>query len=294
MILWYSQSKISVTPVASLPVPFTIVPLGAFGAEIVDVDLTAIDEDVARHLKTALARFQVLLFRKQELPPEAQLALTTHFGLLEAGVGRRPEGHQVPGYRDLLRLSNATDSQTIKYGMGWHSDGLAYARTPHGATLLHCISCPPGVGDTLFASQYLAYKALSTAYRELLSDLIWHLPDIPYSEVPQGKGLAQPFIRTHPLTGTPFLFCAPACQQIVGMTRAESAGILEHVHRQQILDTGVYRHAWQKSDTVIWDNCSLLHNRADVVDVATQGLRVMHRSATAGDYEAIECAAAGE
>jgi taurine dioxygenase len=277
------------TPAESPDLPFSVVPLGAFGAEIEGLDLNAVTDADARDLQATLARFQILVFRRQSLTPEAQIRLTRRFGVPEPGIARRPEGHQVPGHPDLLYLSNAPNSQTYNYGMGWHSDGLAYARTPHGVTMLHCIDCPPGVGDTLFASQYLAYDALSDAFQRVIGGLYWHLPDIPFSEVPPGKGLAHPLVRVHPQTGRPFLFCSPACRQILGMTREESAGILDVVHRIQVRKDVVYRHAWRKSDVVVWENCALLHSRADVVDVERQGLRMMHRSATAGDYEAIDC-----
>lgn len=280
------------TPAESQDFPFSVVSLGAFGAEIAGLDLNGVTDAYARDLRTALARFQILVFRRQSLTPEAQIRLTRCFGVLEPGIARRPEGHRVPGYPDLLYLSNATDSQTSNYGMGWHSDGLAYARTPHGVTILHCIDCPSDVGDTLFASQYLAYGALSGGFQRLISNLYWHLPDIPFSEIPPGRGLAHPLIRIHSQTGKAFLFCSPASRQILGMTRQESAGILDVVHSIQVREDFVYPHAWRKSDVVIWENYAVLHNRADVVDVERQGLRAMHRSATAGDCEAIDCEAA--
>jgi taurine dioxygenase len=272
--------------------PFSVVSLGAFGAEIAGLDLNGVTEAYTRDLRAALARYQILVFRRQSLTPEAQIRVTQCFGVLEPGIARRPEAHQVPGHPNLLYLSNETNSPTSNYGMGWHSDGLAYARTPHGPTILHCFDCAPGVGDTLFASQYLAYGALSASFQRLISDLYWHLPDIPFSEIPPGRGLAHPLIRVHAHTGKAFLFCSPASRQILGMTRAESAGILDVVHRIQVHEDFVYRHAWRKSDVVIWENCTLLHTRADVVDVRRHGLRVMHRSAAAGDWQAIDCDAA--
>jgi len=280
------------TPIERQDFPFSLISEGAFGAEIAGLDLNAVTGAHVRDLRVALARFQILVFRRQSLTAEAQIRLTRCFGVLEPGIARRPEGHQVPGHPELLCLSNAIDSETSNYGMGWHSDGLAYARKPHGVTILHCIDCPPGVGDTLFASQYLAYGVLSAGFRRLISNLYWHLPDVPFSEIPTGMGLAHPLIRVHSHTGKAFLFCSPASQQIRGMTRHESTGILDVVHRIQVHEDFVYRHAWRKSDVVIWENCALLHTRADVVDLKRHGLRVMHRSATAGDYEAIDCESA--
>lgn len=270
-----------------------VTSLGRFGAEIAGIDLKRpVDEDTARELRMILAKFQILVFRNQLTSPADQTRITRYFGPLEPGIARRPEGHQVPGHPNILKLSNKLGSPTLEYGSAWHSDGLAYARIPHGMTMLHCIDCPQGVGDTLFANQYEAYEAMPEGLQETLSCLYWYLPTMPYSEIPAGKGLAQPMVRTHSETGRRFLFCAPNACQIRGMTRYESERILKIVHEYQVRDEFVFRHAWRKLDIVMWENCALLHNRADVVDFATQGPRIMHRSATSGSFEAIECEAA--
>lgn len=273
--------------------PFEVITLSKFGAEVAGIDLKRpVNDETARHLRMVLARFQILVFRKQTFSPAEQSRITRCFGNPEPGIARRPEGHQVPGHADVLYLSNKPGSPTLDYGSAWHSDGLAYARVPHGVTILHCIACPPGVGDTLFANQYMAYEAMSESLRQTLKDFYWYLPRIPYSEIPSGKGLVQPMVRAHSETGRQFLFCSPSARQIRGMTRSESAVILKLVHEHQVREEFVYRHAWSELDVVLWENCTLLHNRADVVDFATQGLRVMHRSATSGSFEAIECEAA--
>src|ERR1700761_1134794 len=142
--------------------PFRVAPIGRFGAEVDGLDLgKPVEGETARHLRIALAKFQILVFRKQTCSPGGQIRLTRCFGDLEPGIALRPEGHQLPAYPDILYLSNKPGSPTLGYGSAWHSDGLAYARVPHGVTVLHCLACPPGVGDTLFADQYEAYGAMS-------------------------------------------------------------------------------------------------------------------------------------
>jgi taurine dioxygenase len=270
--------------------PFEVIPLGKFGAEVAGIDLKkSIDEDSTRQLRMILTKFQILVFRNQTISPADQIRIMRCFGPLEPGIARRPESHQVPGYPGILHLSNKPGSPTLEYGSAWHSDGLAYARVPHGITMLYCIDCPLGVGDTLFANQYEAYEAMSDGLREILSALYWYLPTMPYSEIPAGKGLAQPMVRTHSETGRKFLFCAPNACQVRGMTSYESGGILKVVHEYQVRDELVYRHAWRELDVVLWENCTLLHRRADKVDSTTQGFRTMNRSATSGCFEAIEC-----
>jgi taurine dioxygenase len=270
---------------SALVLAFT--PLGSFGAEVSGTSLQRpIDAETAGRLRMALDEFQFLMFRDQRLSPAEQGRLTHCFGDPEPGLARRPEGHQVPGHPEILYLSNKPGSVTVDYGMGFHSDGLAYARVPHGITMLHCIASPPHAGDTLFADQYRAYEFLPADVRAVAHDLYWYLPPIPFSEVPAGKNLAQPIARVHPRTRRPFVFCAPNAVQLHGLTSAESARILDVVHACQVREECVYRHAWRPGDTVVWENRTLLHSRAGAVDFATQGERVMHRSATSGDFAA--------
>jgi len=273
---------------------FDVVPLGVVGCEVRHFDLgtAAFDDSLASWLRSLLATYQVLVFRNQHLDPAQQVKFSRCFGDLESSLSRRPSTHQVSSHPDVLYLSNEPGSSTSEYGLGWHSDGLAYARVPHGATILHCLACPPGVGDTLFATQYGALDAMSRRFRTLLKALFWHLPDIPHSEVPASGGLVQPLIRTHPVTGREFLFCAPGASHIQGMTRLESAGILGIVRAFQARDELIYRHEWVPGDVVVWENCALLHTRADLVDYESQGLRAMLRSATSGDFAARDSEAA--
>lgn len=273
-----------------LDFPFAVAPLARFGAELSGLDLhRELPAGTAHHLRLALARFQVLVFRDVSLSPAEQLSLTRCFGDLESGLARRPESHQVPDHPGVLYISNQPGSQTSDYGMGWHSDGLAYARVPHGITMLHCIACPREAGGTQFADQYGAHAAMPAELRERVQGLHWYLPTIPFSEVPAGKQLAQPIVRTHPITGREFLFCAPAARRIHGLADDEAERVLARVREYQWREELVYRHAWREREIVVWENCTLLHSRSDVVDFQTQGLRAMHRTATAGAFAAFEC-----
>jgi taurine dioxygenase len=272
--------------------PFKVTPIGRFGAVIEGLDFNELmDIHTVWHLRRALATFQLLIFREQAISPRQQLRLTKYFGNLESGIARRPSTHQVEEYPELLYIRNTPGSPTLDYGSAWHSDGLAYARVPHGATVLRCIDCPPDAGDTLFANQYEAYDAIPESIRESMDGLYWYLPPIDYSEVPDGKSLVQPLIRTHPETGRNFIYHAPQASQLRGKTQAESARILDIINRCQVRGDLIYRHSWQPQDVIVWENCTLLHNRADTVDFATHGLRAMHRSATSGQFAAIECGA---
>lgn len=261
-----------------------------FGAEVVGVDLSrSIEAKLRKTLRALIAHYQLLVFRDQRISPEGQQAFTLCFGDPEPGIASRPANHQVNGHRGILHLHNRPGSATAEYGQSWHSDGLAYARVPHGVTVLRCKACPAGLGDTLFASQMVAYAAMLEDFQGRIEELYWHLPPMPFSEIPRDRGLAQPIVRNHPLTGRRFIYCAPNARQILGWTVERSAEILSVVHAYQLIESAIYRHSWRRDDVIVWENCSILHNRADAVDYAMHGLRELHRTATVGTFEAIEC-----
>lgn len=248
-------------------------------------------DDASAHLvRTYLARFQLLVFRDQTLSPAEQIKFTCLFGEPEPSLSLRPNDHKVADFPGVLRLHNRPGSPTLDYGQSWHSDGLAYARTPHGATILSCKACPDGVGDTLFSSQVLAYQAMPEDLRREIERLSWLLPPMPFSEVPDGKALVHPLVRTHPLSGQKFIFCAPNAQRILGMDIDQSTKLLARVRGYQLAASYQYRHRWRPGDLVVWDNCGLLHNRADIITYERHGLREMHRTATAGTFAATEIA----
>ena len=136
-----------------------------FGAEADDIgaDFRAVWE--------AFFAAQVLVFRAQKLSAAGFLAFARQFG--------RPEPHVIdqfhhPEHADILILSNVKqDGQPIGLadaGTYFHTD-YSYLQVPARATLLYSIQVPQKGGDTLFASMYAAYDALSDRMKTYLAGL---------------------------------------------------------------------------------------------------------------------------
>jgi hypothetical protein len=116
-------------------------------------------------LHQALAEHQVLFFRDQPLDAESHKALGRYFGELHIHPNTPgPEGHP-----EILPIHADGNSKRIA-GEYWHSDVSCDEEPPLGSILyLHTV--PPVGGDTLFASQYAAYDALSTRMKAYLEGL---------------------------------------------------------------------------------------------------------------------------
>ena len=113
-------------------------------------------------LLKAIAEHQVIFFRDQHPTHEQHKAFGRAFGELAihsavAGLDDHPE---------IVAIHADADS-TFVAGEDWHSDLTCDAAPPMGSILyLHTV--PETGGDTLFASMYAAYDALSERMKAYL------------------------------------------------------------------------------------------------------------------------------
>jgi taurine dioxygenase len=125
-------------------------------------------------------------------------------------------------------------------GEGWHSDVSCEVEPPRGG-ILHIEKCPPRGGDTLFATMYAAYDALSDRMKMYLEGMTArHGGEHVYRGLFKNYGLADtpsypraehPVVRTHPVTGKNALYMnAGFTRSLVGVPQDESDGILRHLH----------------------------------------------------------------
>src|SRR5262249_16331119 len=136
------------------------------GAEVDGLTLAKpLSNRQVEELHQALAEHQVLFFRDQPLDVESHKALGRCFGELHIHPNTPgPEGHP-----EILPIHADANSKRIA-GEYWHSDVSCDEEPPLGSILyLHTV--PRVGGDTLFASQYAAYDALSPRMKVYLEGL---------------------------------------------------------------------------------------------------------------------------
>jgi len=267
----------------------------AIGAEALGVDLSQpMDDALFREIERAWHEHSVLLFRKQALDDLQQVAFASRFGEL-ARTLKAYEGGKV--HPALMYVTN--EKKDGKYvgalpdgEMFFHSD-MCYLERPLSAAMLYAIALPPEGGNTLFASMYAAYDALSPDLRQKLEGRLAmnsYEPGYGTSNVkmrirtpasPSASSFAHPVFRTHPATRRRALYVNRLMTEyIVGMAREESDALLERVFDHQEQPRFQYEHRWQVGDLVIWDNRCALHARKDFP--ATH-LRKLRRVAVKGE-----------
>ena len=264
---------------------FRIAPVTpVIGAEIHGVDLGDVDDSTFHSLHTALMDHGVIFFRDQEITIEAQKAFGARFGELVV----HPNDPGVDGHPEVM-LIHADETSKRVAGELWHSDVSCDPEPPMGSILrLHTV--PDTGGDTLFASMYAAYEALSDRMKALLDGLsAVHDGGPYYREVNRiigrddgGKSYpsaVHPVVRTHPVTGRRALFVNRMfTQQIVDLPPRESDGVLamlfDHIQRPDFQ----CRFRWRPNSIAFWDNrCTQHHAIWDYWPHTRSGYRVTVR-----------------
>jgi taurine dioxygenase len=269
----------------------------ALGAEVIGLDLGAPMSDATfAEVHQAFLDHCLLVFRDQDLTPEAHVAFSARFGQLTEHV---IDQFLLPGHPQILRISNKKDAAgqnvgLVDAGRYWHSD-LSYAEIPSLGSMLYSLEIPPAGkgGDTLFANLRAAYEALPDTMKARLDGLeavymasrkrIKDDNRIRLNEEQEEAtpAVVHPVVRTHPETGRKALFVNPGhTDHIVGMDPAESRALLDELFEHATDDAFVYRHKWRLHDLVFWDNRCLMH----IADPPLPGYdRHMHRTTIEGD-----------
>src|SRR5437763_740204 len=186
------------------------------GAEISGVDIGRLMSDDSRsnpqmdEIHRALADNLVIFFRDQHITPEQHLACGRKFGELHIHPAAPHEGDDPA----QMKIHADKDSPRAN-GEGWHSDLSCDLEPPMGS-ILHIRQCPPHGGDTLFASMYAAYEALSDRMKAYLDGLTaLHDGTSVYRGLYANFGVADkaaypqaehPVLRTQPVTISSSLF----------------------------------------------------------------------------------------
>ena len=235
------------------------------GAEIGGVDLArplgnrALDE-----LHRALADNMVIFFRDQHITPEQHLGFGRLFGELHI----HPAAPHAPGHPELMIIHADKDSPRAN-GEGWHSDVSCDPEPPMGS-ILYIQTCPPEGGDTLFASMYAAYEALSDRMQRYLDGLTAiHDGEQVYRGTYANYGVADkpsypraehPVVRTHPVTGRKALYVNRGfTRRITGIPRDESEGVLRYLYEHMENPLFQCRFRWRENSIAFWDNRCVQH-----------------------------------
>lgn len=244
-------------------------PLGsAVGAEIAGIDLgEPLAPTALNTVKHALAEHGVVFFRDQSLTETQHIALARQFG--EINVNRFFS--HAEGYPEIA-LVVKEPRQTRNIGGGWHTDH-SYDQIPARGSMLYAREIPPRGGDTLFASMYAAYDALSDGLKRTLEGLRGvhssrHVFGVKRGDLEGRIGnyeaatqdATHPVVIVHPDSGKKALYVNPGFTiGFDGWTADESKPLLEYLYKHAARPEFTYRFQWKEGSLAFWDNRSTWH-----------------------------------
>jgi taurine dioxygenase len=235
------------------------------GAEVRGADLSQpLDERTFKEIHAALIDNGVIFFRDQHLTPAQQKAFGRLFGELHIHPAAPKE---VPEHPEILVIHADENSKHVA-GENWHSDVSCDLEPPMGS-ILYMHELPPVGGDTLFASMYAAYEALSEPMKRFLEPLTAmhegeHVYRGRYGVDDRGKVFPKaehPVIRTHPVSGRKALYVNGGfTTRIKQLPRPESDAVLQFLYRHVETPEFHCRFRWQVNWVAFWDNRCMQHH----------------------------------
>ena len=219
------------------------------GAEISGVDLSRpLSNATFDEIHRALAENQVIFFRDQHLTPQQHLAFGRLFGELHI----HPAAPHEPGEPALMKIHADRDSPRAN-GEFWHSDVSCDELPPMGS-ILYIRQCPPRGGDTLFASMYAAYEALSPAMKVYLKGLT-ATHDGTRIFGPGTPVSVHPVIIRHPVTRREVIFVnTDFTSHINELPRLEGQRVLQFLIDHCDKSEWTCRFRWKPHSIAFWDN----------------------------------------
>lgn len=244
---------------------------GSLGAEVRGLSLAKAGPADADRLKALLLEHLVLFFPDQHLSPDEHVAFGRLFGPLESHPNLAIDAER-PEFFEL----RATDGSG---GIAdeWHSD-LTCEPSPSQFAILQMKKCPAFGGDTMWASMYKAFEALSPPLQAFCEGLS-ALHDASAHGHPERKAI-HPVVRVHPDTGRKSLFVNHHfTRRIVELSQDESDMLLGHLRHWVASPRFTVRYHWSEGTLAMWDNRCTQHHVLD--DFA--GERVIQRVTVMGD-----------
>ncbi|MEO3474392.1 TauD/TfdA family dioxygenase [Roseomonas sp. CAU 1739] len=248
---------------------------GPVGAEILGIDLASdlAETDVALIRDTLFDR-GVVFFRDQSITPDQHIAFAERFAPINVN---RFFAH-AEGYPAIAEVRKEPE-QKKNIGGGWHTDH-SYDQVPAMGSILLARELPPVGGDTLFASMFAAYDALSDGLKatleglravhssrhvfgagaKRLSDPADDLKGRLRNADQATQDAVHPVVIRHPGSGRRALYVNPGFTlRFEGWTDDESRSLLDYLYRHAAKPEFQCRFRWREGSVAFWDNRATWH-----------------------------------
>ena len=280
------------------------------GAEVLGVDLrNPLPAADFAEIEAVFNRYAVLVFPRQLLTDEQQMAFSRRFGPLETNPSYA--GNKLRLRPEIADISNIDYEGNIQpldapkrlFSLGnhlWHTDS-SFKHVPARCSLLSAREVPPSGGETEFADLRAAYDALPAERKRQLDGLVLEhsiyrsrsligfaeFDKEIYKKLPPVR---QMLVRRHPGSGRMSLYLAAHASHVIGWPVEEGRRLIEELIAFATQPQFVYSHRWTVGDLVMWDDRCTMH-RGRPYDEAKYR-REMHRTTVSDEINTVERAEA--
>lgn len=239
---------------------------GSIGADVVDIDVRDLDDEIIAELRDAWLAHKVLFFRDQELTYRQHVDYGRAFGELEV----HPFVSGPEGYPEIVVLESA--SEAFDATAVWHSDVTFRSAPPLGSILLGRV-IPHYGGDTSWANMELAYELLpddtkallegATAVHSYVKAFAQGATDEEIVRIrEEHPDRVHPVVRTHPETGAKSLFVNRVftlSMDVPGLDVEQSRALRHQLYDQAAIPEIQCRFRWREGSIAQWDNRCTQH-----------------------------------
>lgn len=255
-----------------------LIPLGpGFAAEIRGIGMAEVAADDAAYaaVRAAFEEHSVLVFRKQPITDELQVAFSRRFGTLEiAKAASRGEGTPFSILTNVepdgtLVTPDHKEALRARANQLWHTDSC-FKVPPALASILSARVVATSGGETEFVSMRRAWQSLNPDLRAKLDNAYaWH--DYAHSRGKIAPHLASERERStmppvawrmrwrNPVNGYDALYIASHTCGIDGMAKEDALRLVDELTALATRPECIYQHRWQAGDVVMWDNRATMH-----------------------------------
>jgi taurine dioxygenase len=232
---------------------------GAVGAWVHGIELGKQSAETVDTLVRGLHEHGVLFFDFGRIPSEVEFKeFAQTFGEVETSYGQKMKDQsKVGSYIDMDQVPMKSHYQNR-----WHSDGGPLELPPQAA-LLTPLELPPAGGDTMWASMYAAWDALSPRYQALLDGLevLNSNVRLPFLEP---KQFVHPAVLKDPVTGKKMLYVNSGySERLLGLSEKESDSLLQFIFDHVNTAEFHVRLKWRLGVVAIWEERVTQHKGVD-------------------------------
>jgi len=248
------------------------------GAEIF-CNIKKVNKNNLKKIKSALQKYGMIYFRKQNLDSKSYIKFAKNFGNLAdyprlKGLNKK--------YPKITVVQRKASDKGPSFGEQFHTDSIYTKKPPRFTMLLSKLVPKKGKANTEFCSQYLAYKNLPNSFKKKLKKYKGNYSSegpisITTQERVKEKGKINKELKSRhniirKINTKYTIYCSPG--HFVGFnSKLKRENKLENfLFKHQIRKKFQYSLEWEKNQLAIWDNRSMLHQATPF-----KGSRIMHR-----------------